>query len=58
MSQFEGSSEEPVSGLSEEEQQKLQIPEKLPVLLLRDVVVFPYMIAPLYVGREKSKGGY
>ena len=55
MSQFEGSSEEPISGLSEEEQQKLQIPEKLPVLLLRDVVVFPYMIAPLYVGREKSK---
>ena len=55
MSQFEGSSEEPINGLSEEEQQKLQIPEKLPVLLLRDVVVFPYMIAPLYVGREKSK---
>jgi len=29
MSQFEGSPEEPVNGLSEEEQQKLQIPEKL-----------------------------
>jgi ATP-dependent Lon protease len=27
----------------------------LPVLLLRDIVVFPYMIAPLFVGREKSK---
>ena len=52
MSQFEGSPEEPINGLTEEEQQKLQIPEKLPVLLLRDVVVFPYMIAPLYVGRE------
>ena len=34
---------------------KLQIPEKLPVLILRDVVVFPYMIVPLYVGRQKSK---
>jgi len=34
---------------------KLQIPDKLPVLILRDVVVFPYMIVPLYVGRAKSK---
>jgi len=34
---------------------KLQIPDKLPVLILRDVVVFPYMIVPLYVGRQKSK---
>ncbi|HAR36335.1 MAG TPA: hypothetical protein DCR87_05420, partial [Acidobacteria bacterium] len=41
--------------MTEEQQQKLQIPDRLPVLLLRDVVIFPYMIAPLYVGREKSK---
>jgi ATP-dependent Lon protease len=41
--------------LIEERDQKLQIPSKLPVLLLRDIVVFPYMIAPLFVGREKSK---
>jgi ATP-dependent Lon protease len=41
--------------LIEEKDQKLQIPPKLPVLLLRDIVVFPYMIAPLFVGREKSK---
>lgn len=26
----------------------------LPVLLLRDVVVFPYMVMPLFVGRAKS----
>ena len=25
-----------------------------PVLLLRDLVVFPHMIAPLFVGRKKS----
>src|SRR5689334_1286810 len=26
----------------------------LPLLPLRDVIVFPYMVVPLYVGREKS----
>jgi len=35
--------------------QKVHIPEKLPVLMLRDIVVFPYMVVPLFVGREKSK---
>src|SRR5262245_44110779 len=28
--------------------------EIYPVLPLRDIVVFPYMIVPLFVGREKS----
>jgi len=28
--------------------------EKLPVLPLRDIVVFPHMIVPLFVGRDKS----
>lgn len=28
--------------------------EKYPVLYLRDMVIFPNMIAPLRVGREKS----
>ena len=28
--------------------------ERLPVLPLRDIVVFPHMIVPLFVGREKS----
>ncbi len=28
--------------------------KKLPVLPLRDIVVFPNMVAPLFVGREKS----
>lgn len=31
-----------------------QIPTKLPVLPLRDVVIFPYMIFPVLVGRETS----
>jgi ATP-dependent Lon protease len=29
-------------------------PDAFPVLPLRDIVVFPYMIVPLFVGREKS----
>jgi ATP-dependent Lon protease len=42
--------------LKEEEiEEKLNIPDTLPVLVLRDIVVFPYMIVPLYVGRAKSK---
>ena len=28
--------------------------QTLPVLPLRDIVVFPQMIVPLFVGREKS----
>ena len=30
------------------------IPEVLPLLPVRDVVIFPYMVIPLTVGREKS----
>jgi len=39
----------------EEKLDKIKIPDSLPVLILRDIVVFPYMIVPLYVGRAKSK---
>jgi len=31
-----------------------QVSQSYPVLPLRDVVVFPHMIVPLFVGREKS----
>jgi ATP-dependent Lon protease len=45
----------PLEDSMEDRDQKLNIPDKLPILLLRDIVVFPYMIVPLFVGREKSK---
>ena len=32
----------------------MTITKKLPVLPLRDIVVFPNMVAPLFVGRDKS----
>ncbi len=32
----------------------VKIPEVLPVLPLRDIVIFPFMIVPLYVSRERS----
>lgn len=31
-----------------------EIPEVLPILPLRDIVIFPYMIFPVLVGREQS----
>ncbi|MFH1842096.1 MAG: LON peptidase substrate-binding domain-containing protein, partial [bacterium] len=34
--------------------EKLIIPRQLPLLPLRDVVVFPYMVTPLLVGRPRS----
>ncbi|MGD9809498.1 MAG: endopeptidase La [Deferribacterales bacterium] len=33
---------------------EILIPETLPLLPVRDIVVFPYMVLPLYVGREQS----
>jgi len=43
--------------LKEEEtkqEDRIQIPETLPVLPLEDVVTFPYMIVPLVISRERS----
>lgn len=37
-----------------EKEKELSIKEYLPMLPLRDMVIFPYMILPLFVGREKS----
>jgi len=36
------------------EDTELHIPSELPVLPVRDTVIFPHMIVPLFVGREKS----
>src|SRR5438067_332636 len=33
---------------------QLQIPQELPLLPLRDIVIYPFMIVPLFVSREKS----
>ncbi len=39
---------------SEETIELAKIPSKIPVLALRDVIIFPYMIFPVLVGRESS----
>jgi ATP-dependent Lon protease len=39
---------------AKETQEPPQIPEYLPVLPLRDIVIFPFMIVPLYVSRDRS----
>jgi len=36
------------------EQQQITIPDVLPVLPMPDIVIFPYMIVPLFVNRERS----
>lgn len=46
-----------MSNVVDEEQKvdkEIVIPDLLPVLPVRDIVVFPYMILPLFVGREMS----
>jgi ATP-dependent Lon protease len=34
--------------------EQVEIPETLPMLPVRDIVVFPFMIIPLFVGRDSS----
>jgi ATP-dependent Lon protease len=36
------------------DEEPAKIPEVLPVLPLRDIVIFPFMIVPLYVSRDRS----
>ena len=39
---------------NENKDKDVEIPDTLPVLPVRDIVVFPYMIIPLFVGRDIS----
>jgi ATP-dependent Lon protease len=36
------------------ELEDMDIPDEMPLLPVRDIVVFPYMVLPLFIGREKS----
>jgi ATP-dependent Lon protease len=45
---------EALEPLEQTAEQQLQIPEELPLLPLRDIVIYPFMIVPLFVSREKS----
>lgn len=55
MAKKEDEKEEKLEGILTEREKKIHVPKELPVLMLRDIVVFPYMVIPLFVGREKSK---
>ncbi len=43
-----------MTDLLKSDDKKTEKSKFLPLLPLRDVVIFPYMVAPLFVGREKS----
>ena len=55
MAKKEKKHRDPFEGIIDEQDEKLHVPKELPILMLRDIVVFPYMVVPLFVGREKSK---
>src|SRR5947207_15659687 len=51
--------DKPIDNITEalepaEPEQQLQIPDELPLLPLRDIVIYPFMIVPLFVSRERS----
>lgn len=47
-------SDKTIDDLNKKAQETPTIPEKLPILPLRDIVIFPYMIYPVLIGRESS----
>jgi len=55
---FGGTEEAPASAVviteAKSEEQARKVPDTMPLLPVRDVVVYPFMILPLFVGREKS----
>src|SRR5712692_1712058 len=51
--------DKPIDNITEalepaEVEQQLQIPDELPLLPLRDIVIYPFMIVPLFVSRDRS----
>ena len=47
--------EDTITNLLEiDDQEPIEIPEELPLMPVRDVIVFPSMIIPLFIGREAS----
>lgn len=55
MAKKENNDKDQYEDISQDGNQKLHVPKELPILMLRDIVVFPYMVVPLFVGRDKSK---
>src|SRR6266516_7482330 len=53
-SEIDKQSSEPVAMEPSDLDQQLQIPPELPLLPLRDIVIYPFMIVPLFVSRERS----
>ncbi|NOZ79981.1 MAG: endopeptidase La [Acidobacteria bacterium] len=45
---------EEITNAAQDADEIIQIPDVLPVMALKDVVLFPYVIVPLSVGRNKS----
>ena len=43
-----------MANVETKEEREIEIPTLLPILPVRDIVIFPYMILPLFVGREIS----
>lgn len=43
-----------MADLDIKEERDIEIPTTLPILPVRDIVIFPYMILPLFVGRDIS----
>lgn len=43
-----------MADIEQKDEKEIEIPDTLPVLPVRDIVIFPYMILPLFVGRDMS----
>ncbi|MFI5271809.1 MAG: endopeptidase La [Ktedonobacterales bacterium] len=44
----------PVAGHDDDDEPRLELPDELPILPLKDTVVYPFAVTPLGVGRERS----